>query len=105
MTFSPMAAGQNICANLDHARLAALCRGENGGEIKIGGQQDVRLFCRPTHQFRVGLVAAPDIGPVNRLKSGIDKKINPARRQIHVDQDAHQRVVSSISRSSARQAA
>jgi hypothetical protein len=44
----------------------------------------------PGHQFSIGRVWAADMRPMNRFKSGCDKKVHPNGRQIHIDQQLHQ---------------
>ena len=76
-----------------------LCRREDGAEIEIGGQQHETIFGRLLKKRCVRSAAFAYLGPMNRTEFCVSKKSYPAWRQVHVDQELHLPLASSISRS------
>src|SRR6266404_4215985 len=82
----------------------ALQRPEGAAEVEIVGEHDVAVLACPLHQRAIGGTWIADIGPVNSLEARAGELLHPERREVHVDEDLHERP-SGTSISSARQAA
>ena len=96
---------KEIAAQLEDTGTSALRRGQNSAEVQVACEHDVTICGGPLHHVTVFGIACADFRPVSGLKSGLDKKIDPAGRQIHIDENFHSAAARSISRSCARHAA
>ena len=96
---------KKITAQLEDTGASALCHGQNCAEVQVACEHDVTVSGGPLHHVVVVSVVCADFRPVNGLKSSLDKEIDPAGRQVHIDENFHSAAVRSISRSCARHAA
>ena len=77
---------------------------EQGSEIEVVGEDDEVVLQRVGEDCRVRCVNGADLASMDRIDSGVLQPANPARSQVHVDEQFHDAVRGS-SCSSERQAA
>jgi hypothetical protein len=90
--------------NLHQAGLDAMGGGQDRAKIQIMRENDVILGRRPGHDVAVSGCHRAYATPVHSVEPCGTERIDPAWREIHIDQQPHART-SATSRSSARQAA
>ena len=69
------------------ARPAATAKGQQAAEVEIMGQEDEPAPSRSLEHLRVGSRAVTDRAPMPRLDTRMLLRLDPARRQVHVDEN------------------
>ena len=78
---------QAMRAEQNHAGRTATSESENPAEVKIVSQQHEPVPLRPLENLSVGSRAVTDLAPVAGLDASIRQRLDPLRREVHVDQE------------------
>jgi len=71
---------------LNHTGASRLCGSQNGTKIEIMGKDYEFVDLCIGHDLSVRRVHGPNVGPVNRLMTGLSQQVYPFGWKIHVDQ-------------------
>jgi len=74
-------------AEQNHAGRTAAGEREDPAEVEIVGQQYEPVPPRPLEDLSVGSRAVTDLAPVAGLDARVRQRLDPPRRQVHVDQE------------------
>ena len=63
--------------------------GEEGSEIEIVSEDDEAVLLREGEDHSIGGVGRPHVVPMDGVDTSTTQPLNPARREVHVEEDLH----------------